>query len=364
MRSTNSPLWFGLSLLLSVACADEEPRKAPSSCEDNAKCVDPDREAADTDGASVDGSVATQPRDSAVDKSERDAGAGATPSAPRADAQAGPSKPSSSDASVSRSDAGASTPLPTTPGKGSAGCGVTDFAAAGPGTIDVAGTAREYIVALPQGYDPKKQYKLVYAWHGLGGTAASIARNWYGLSTRALNSTIFVAGQGLATANDGGAGWPNTSGRDVAFVKALHERMRSTYCIDEERVFSVGMSYGGIMSNTLGCQMGDVFRAIAPIAGSGPQGFGRAAPCTGQVAAWLAHGNMDTVVTFASGQSSRDHWVQANHCEAQTMPTEPSGCVAYQGCDDGQPVHWCEFAGGHTVPAFASAAIWTFFSQF
>jgi poly(3-hydroxybutyrate) depolymerase len=32
-------------------------------------------------------------------------------------------------------------------------------------------------------------------------------------------------------------------------------------------VFSVGMSYGRIMSDTLGCQMGDVFRAFAPMPG-------------------------------------------------------------------------------------------------
>ena len=54
-----------------------------------------------------------------------------------------------------------------------------------------------------------------------------------------------------------------------------------------------------------GCQLGDVFRAIAPIAGSGP-GFGTRTPtCVGQVAAWLAHGNQDTVVQFTAGTRSR-----------------------------------------------------------
>jgi polyhydroxybutyrate depolymerase len=42
----------------------------------------------------------------------------------------------------------------------------------------------------------------------------------------------------------------------------------------------------------------------------------------------------------------------------------PDACVAYQGCDEGYPVHWCEFPGGHTVPQFASDAIWKFFSKF
>jgi poly(3-hydroxybutyrate) depolymerase len=152
-------------------------------------------------------------------------------------------------------------------------------------------------------------------------------------------------------------------GRDVAFVKALYAKLQGTLCIDETRVFSTGMSYGGIMSNTLGCQMGDVFRAIAPMSGSGP-GFGGRATCVGEVAVWMSHGDNDTVVPTASGQASRDFWVKANKCQTQTMPVEPSPCVAYQGCAADLPVTFCLFPGGHTVPPFAAAAIWTFFSKF
>jgi poly(3-hydroxybutyrate) depolymerase len=248
----------------------------------------------------------------------------------------------------------------------SSGCGASEWPPSGNQTIDVDGTMRQYIVKIPDAYDANTPYRLVFAWHGLGGTAESIASGfrggYYGLETRANGTTIFVAGQGLETMS-GGAGWPNTGGRDIAFVRAMLDWLRSSYCIDETRIFSTGMSYGGIMSNTVGCQLGDVVRAIAPMSGSGPRAFG-GAMCVGQVAAWLAHGNMDTVVSFDSGVASRDHWVMANGCGSETMPVAPENCVAYQGCDDGHPVHWCEFDGGHTVPGFASEAIWNFFSQF
>jgi poly(3-hydroxybutyrate) depolymerase len=255
------------------------------------------------------------------------------------------------------------------PAAGSTGCGKSDWPASGDFTIDVAGTQREYIVALPEGYDPSTPYKLIFGWHGLGGSASQVAGGfgggYYGLQNRAGGTVIFVAGQGLPTETPigNGAGWPNTGGRDVAFVRALVDWLRGNYCIDDARIFSVGMSFGGIMSNTLGCQMGDVFRAIAPMAGSGPRAFG-GAMCVGQVAAWLSHGNTDEIVTFASGQASRDHWVTSNGCDSTTADVAPSPCVAYQGCDDGHPVHWCEFDGGHTVPGFASEAIWDFFSMF
>jgi poly(3-hydroxybutyrate) depolymerase len=139
--------------------------------------------------------------------------------------------------------------------------------------------------------------------------------------------------------------------------------MRRSYCVDDKRIFSVGMSYGGIMSNTVGCEMGDVFRAIAPMSGAGPLRFG-GAKCVGQTAVWMSHGNMDMVVAFSSGQMSRDYWVGANHCGSMTMPEGSNGCVSYQGCDAGFPVIWCEFSGGHTVPTFAADEIWPFFSQF
>jgi polyhydroxybutyrate depolymerase len=260
--------------------------------------------------------------------------------------------------------AGGSAPVPPTR---STGCGATDWPASGNQTIDVGGTPREYIVKIPDGYQSSTPYKLVFAWHGLGGTAQQIASGfrggYYGLESRAAGSTIFVAGQGLPT-SQGGAGWPNTGGQDIAFVRAMLDWLKSSYCIDEERIFSVGMSYGGIMSNTIGCQLGDVFRAIAPMSGSGP-GFGSRAPtCVGQIAAWLSHGNQDTVVQFSSGVRSRDLWVAANHCQTTTTPAGPETCVAYEGCDAGYPVHWCEFDGGHTVPSFASEGIWNFFSQF
>jgi poly(3-hydroxybutyrate) depolymerase len=236
-------------------------------------------------------------------------------------------------------------------------------------TIDVDGTARTYIVKFPTGYDAKKPLKLVFAWHGLGGTAEQIATGYgfggaaafYGLETRSMGSTIFVAGQGLEAG--GGAGWPNMGGRDVAFVRKMLDWLKSNYCIDESRIFSVGMSYGGIMSNTVGCALGDVFRAIAPIAGMGPAQFG-GAQCTGQVAAWIAHGNTDAVIQYSAGQASRDHWVKANNCEMTSTMVGPDKCIAYEGCDDGHPVHWCEFDGGHTVPMFSGEAIWKFFSQF
>ncbi len=63
-------------------------------------------------------------------------------------------------------------------------------------------------------------------------------------------------------------------------------------------------------------------------------------------------------------RAARDYLIRTNHCTTTTQPIDPSPCVAYQGCDAGYPVIWCEHTGGHTVPSFAPAAVATFFQQF
>jgi poly(3-hydroxybutyrate) depolymerase len=226
----------------------------------------------------------------------------------------------------------------------------------GRASIDVSGTRREYIIDIPAGYDPRKPHRLVFAWHWRGGSADNVASGaYYDLKSRSGGSAIFVAPQGID------AGWANTGGRDIAFTRAMVDRFKSQLCIDERRIFSTGWSFGGMMSFAVGCAMGDVFRAIAPMSGALFSGCENG---TNRVAVWGAHGIYDDVVSLNSGRQGRDVFLQRNHCGTQTSPVEPSPCVSYQGCDAGYPVVWCEFAGGHGTPSFAGSAIWSFFSQF
>jgi polyhydroxybutyrate depolymerase len=250
-----------------------------------------------------------------------------------------------------------------------AGCGTTTWPAGDMMyTIAVDGVDRQYIVGLPAGYNATRPQKLVFAWHGRTGTAMQIAgrgnNGYYNLKSR-MTDTIFVAGQGLGTdADPADTGWPNTNGRDIAFVRALLAYMGTNYCIDSARVFSVGMSYGGMMSHTIGCQMSETFRAIAPIAGA-MFGGGRGNTCqTKPIAAWGAHGTADETVTYASGESARNRILTLNHCGTTTQPTTPSPCVTYDGCDSGYPVVWCSHDGGHTVPSFTGEGVALFFNQF
>jgi poly(3-hydroxybutyrate) depolymerase len=236
--------------------------------------------------------------------------------------------------------------------------------ASGSTMLDVDGMQRQFIVKAPTEYDASTPHRLIFAWHGLGGTAMMIASTYYGLTSRAGNSAIFIAPQGLPNAQQNNlAAWGNQNDSDITFTRKMLDWAKTNYCIDEKRVFSIGMSNGGMMSNIVGCELGGTFRAIVAMSGGGPKGYAMK-PCVGQVAVWISHGNTDNNVPFSYGQMSRDYWTKQNHCGTMTMPAMPGSCLEYQGCDADYPVQFCEFAGGHMVPSFAAEAAWKFFERF
>ncbi len=230
-------------------------------------------------------------------------------------------------------------------------------------TVDLSGTERSYTLVVPAGYAAQTPHALVFAWHGRGSNGAQ-ARSYFGVESESAGAALFVYPQGLGQSSPQDTGWDlSLSGSvDVALFDYLLGELSTRYCIDRDRVFSMGHSFGGYMSNHLACQRSDVLRAIASVAGGGPYGS-----CGSAVAAWITHGNSDTVVAISEGVASRDHWVAVNGCQGETVAGTPSLCANYLGCE-GDPVVWCphdETAfGGHGWPSFTAESIWRFFAQF
>jgi poly(3-hydroxybutyrate) depolymerase len=226
------------------------------------------------------------------------------------------------------------------------------------------GLQREFTVALPDGYDPGMAYPLVFALHGRGSNGEQF-RLYAGVEEASAGQAIFVYPDGLPVESMAGqTGWElGANDRDVAFFDALYDELTTNLCVDLDRVYATGHSFGGFFSNALGCVRGDVLRAIAPVAGGGPAGV-----CQGQVAVWIAHGEDDMVVDTFLGQMTYNTWVSKNACDAETEPVDPEPCIANLGCDAGFDVVWCLHAeqtmgiGTHGWPSFAGDAIWAFFA--
>lgn len=243
-------------------------------------------------------------------------------------------------------------------GSGSGACGSAPRLTSGRHTINVGGLNREYVLDIPNNYNMNNPYRLVFGWHWRGGSANDVVgQGYYGLKSLSNGSAIFVAPD-RAPGTDG---WTNTNGRDMDFLRAMLDQLKGSLCIDENRIFSAGWSYGGMMSFAVGREMADTFRAIAPVSGALWTPYSDSGL---PMAAWIAHGTSDNVVGHNAGVEARDLFVSANSCSNTTVPIQPSPCVEYQGCASGHPVVWCSFNGGHTTPSFYSSAVWNFFSRF
>lgn len=230
--------------------------------------------------------------------------------------------------------------------------------------MTVDGLHREYIIDIPVNYNANKPYRLIFAWHPLGGNADGIANDgYYDLKNQAHGEAVFVAPDRYVAPNgQDDRGWPNTNGRDMQFLRTMLDEIKRAVCIDNNRVFSVGWSYGGMMSLAVGREMAGTIRAVAPMSGALWTPFNDSGKPT---AAWISHGIYDDFVNYGTvGIAAKDYYVAANHCSTNTVPVDPSPCVEYQGCDGGNPVVWCPFIGPHGTPGFAPSAIWNFFSRF
>jgi poly(3-hydroxybutyrate) depolymerase len=203
--------------------------------------------------------------------------------------------------------------------------------------------------------------------HGMIATA-EMALSWFKEIPTNMPDAIYIAPQGLKHAETGGGangqevtGWANVDGEDIQFMQDLLSAAQKDYCVDTQRAFAVGFSYGAMFSYAIGCELGGIFRAIAPMSGALLSGCNLSGK---PVAMWGSHGTSDSLVPIASGRQARDKILQQNHCGSQTTPVDPSPCVAYQGCDAGYPVTWCEWDGDHNRPPFGNTAVAAFFKQF
>lgn len=238
-------------------------------------------------------------------------------------------------------------PPPPPPPTTTPGCGMVPSGDVLDGVIDVGEVQRNYIIEIPDDYDPDTPYPIAFGFHGRGGDSVS-AQNSHNLFEHFGGQAIVVYPEKPVDVLWNIAG----DGDDIAFVMELAQEIGFEMCFDLDRVFAYGYSSGASMAQALGCHRGDFFRGIGAASGWAPS----IGLCQGPITAFMSHGETDTTVPFNQGVSARDGWLQLNGCSETTTPAAYEGCVSYEGCEN--PVMWCTFDGGHMLNSdYAAEAV-------
>ncbi|MDH3604698.1 MAG: hypothetical protein OEU26_34265, partial [Candidatus Tectomicrobia bacterium] len=114
----------------------------------------------------------------------------------------------------------------------------------------------------------------------------------------------------------------------------------------------------------LGCNYGDIVRAIAPHAG-----IMRSTRCVGSVAVFQTHSENDPLSRPGSGEIGHQFFATYNGFELDVYgPGTHESCIDHSMGGSPYPVEWCLHQEGvgdeaHDWPSFGSEATWEFFSS-
>jgi polyhydroxybutyrate depolymerase len=258
-------------------------------------------------------------------------------------------------------------------------------------SIMSGGIYRNYRLYIPASYNGTSAWPLVLNLHGYTSNASQqqLYTNFGPIADTAHFLMVYPNGttyMGQPYWNAFGAG-----ANDIQFISDLIDSLSNAYNIDQNKVYSCGMSNGGYMSYTLACALNNKIAAIASVTGS-MSAYTKATCSPGRaVPVMQISGTADGTVPY-NGTSSSLHidsvvkyWRINNGCNPSAVFTNvpnintSDGCTAehyvYNGGINGSSVELYKIiGGGHTWPfAFpigvtnqdfnASEKIWLFFRK-
>ncbi len=238
------------------------------------------------------------------------------------------------------------------------------------GQIISSGEEREYLLYVPENYDPSVPTPLIIVIHGFAQWPAHQAyvSRWNELADEQGFIVVYPSGteypkRWRAGGNNLGDG---TLSIDTQFIADLIDKLRQQYNIDPARIYANGLSNGGGMSFLLSCELSDRIAAIGTVAGAYLYQFEE---CTRErpVPLIAFHGTADPIVPYLGGPSGSfdipfpniPAWVKGyaalNQCAPQPEILPSSGndisAKRYTGCrEDSEVIFYSVAGGGHTWP--------------
>lgn len=263
-------------------------------------------------------------------------------------------------------------------------------------SIQHDGLTRTYILYVPASYSASNPAPLVFNFHGY--TSNNTEQMGYGDFRPIADTAGFLIVHPMGTLDPNtsqpywNANWGGTVD-DIGFTEALIDSIAAEYSINEDRIYSTGMSNGGFMSYTLACELSNKFAAIASVTGT--MNVNQNNTCNAQhpTPVMEIHGTSDPTVpyngntTMMPTDSVFNYWVDFNNCTGPLLNTQIADInlfdgstvthLLYKGGDNGVEVELYKINnGGHTWPGAyfgfantnydidASLKIWEFFAKY
>ena len=262
--------------------------------------------------------------------------------------------------------------------------------------FDHNGVNRIYTLYKPDNL--KEKAPLVFVLHGYTSNSTNIM-NYSKMNDIADQNGFMVCyPQGTTNIYTGQTHWnanlkEMSSVTDSEFLTDLAKKLQAEFNLSEKNTFACGMSNGGFMSYTLGCERSDTFKAIASITGT-MSGYDWNNCNPNKVPVLQISGTNDMVVPMDGSMSSAggwggapkiqdimNYWGDINECtqtQTQNLPDSNKTDNSYVSIEkkvdcfnNNQVWFYTVYGGAHTWPGAwgnmdinASEEIWDFFNRY
>jgi polyhydroxybutyrate depolymerase len=251
-------------------------------------------------------------------------------------------------------------------------------------TLQHDGVERTYHVYLPSNFEDATPTPMVFALHGGGGTGGnfeSVVSDETLTEAAESRGMILIMPDGIDKRwNDGRTEHFGNDKMydDLGFISALIDKMIQDYGVDPERVYSTGISNGGLMSVRLALDLSDKIAAVVPVTAQISKAVESIIP-EFPTSIMIINGTDDPLVPYEGGcieitvsngcrgevlstQESIDKFIGYNQC-SNTATTEPIiddvsndgtsvEITSYDNCEQGTEVILVKIiGGGHTWPS-------------
>ena len=246
-------------------------------------------------------------------------------------------------------------------------------------SVNVGSVNRQYLVYLPDNFDPSENMPVMFHFHGGDGSPESAMK--YELDFRQLADTQrFIAVYPAALLDNTNCTCWNNEGKysngidELGFAVAMTDAIVNEFNADENRLYASGFSLGGSLMWDYACYLSDRFAGIGVIAANMWQWTEN--DCNSPLPIGICHilGTNDFYAPYNGNQYSisvaeqNDFWVSANGSETTPIETPLGGNVTQYlwpaGDSCHEYMHYRRQGGGHDIPSFATQAIWDFVSQY